>query len=173
MQVSLSFGMYWSVSSFVTGFVIWPDLSRSGWYLVGFVKISQNLVGSRLDLDEISLDLVRSGEISNFQVILRRRTPTITGFCKFSLKNLRISSKVFSFMIRSDGSSFGEETRQSTWRCWVLWVATWHQASERLIQAVGDLGSDWLVGLVRFLDWVDSPTFTYEYIIMFKAWLPQ
>lgn len=173
MRVSLSFGMYWLVSSFVTGSVIWPDLLRSGWYLVKFVEITLNLVGSRLDLDEISLDLVRSGGISNFQVILRWRTPTITGFCKFSLKNLRISPKVFSFMIRSDGSSFGEETRQSTRRCRVLWVATWHQPSEWLIWAVGGLGSDWLVRLVRFLDWVDSPTFTHEYIIMFKAWLPQ
>ena len=79
-----------------------------------------DLVGSGLDLDEILLDLVR------FQVIFRRRTPNTVGFCKFSSKNLRISSEDFSLMIGLGGSGFWEETHQPTWRCWVLWAATHH-----------------------------------------------
>ena len=90
--------------------LFWPDPSRSSRYLAEFIEIwidhdkisldlieiSPDLVGFGLDLDEISPDLIRS---DGFQVNFRRITSNITGFCMFSSKNLRISSKVSGFKI--------------------------------------------------------------------------
>uniref|UniRef100_A0A7N2N057 Uncharacterized protein n=1 Tax=Quercus lobata TaxID=97700 RepID=A0A7N2N057_QUELO len=64
----------------------------------------QDLAESRLDLDEISPDLVQS---DGFQVNFCRIASNIAGFCMFLSKNLRISSEVSGFMIGSGCSGFG------------------------------------------------------------------
>ena len=91
--------------------LFWPDPSRSSRYLARSVeiwpdhgKISPVLVGSGLDLDEISLDLIQS---DGFQVNFHQITSNIAGFCMFSSKNLRISPEVSGFMIGWDCSGFG------------------------------------------------------------------
>ena len=98
--------------------LFWLDPSRSSRYLAGSVeiwpdhnkislnlnKISPHLVGSRLDLDEISPNVVQS---NGFQVNFRWIASNIVGFCMFSSKNLRISLEVSRFMIRSGCSGFG------------------------------------------------------------------
>ena len=98
--------------------LFWLDPSRSSQYLAGSVeiwpdhdKISLDLneislhhVGSRLDLDEISPNLVQS---NGFQVNFRWIASNIVEFCMFSSKNLRISPEVSRFMIGSGCSGFG------------------------------------------------------------------
>ena len=77
---------------------IWLDHDEISPNLVKFGldldRILSDLVRSGLDLDEISSDLIRFDGISSN---LCRRTPNTAGFCKFSLKILRISPEVFGF----------------------------------------------------------------------------
>ena len=73
--------------------LFWPDLESR-----------RDLAGSCQIWTRSRRDLAESYGISNN---LSRRTSNTTGFCKFSLKILRISPEVFGFMIGSGGSGFG------------------------------------------------------------------
>ena len=77
--------------------LFWLDLSRFGRYLAGSVEIWP-------DHNKILPDLIQS---DGFQVNFHQIASNIGGFCMFSSKNLRISSKVFGFMIGPGCSGFG------------------------------------------------------------------
>ena len=146
--------------------LFWPDPSRSGRYLVGSVeiwpdhdKISPDLVGSGLDLDEISPNLIQS---DGFQVNFHRIALNIAGFCMFSSKNLRISPEVSGFMIGSGCSGFGRGKLPTDPKALdfvdgdpplIVGVSVW---------AVFGSGSG---GLVGYTGWVDSPSLNISPLI--------
>ena len=85
----IGFSVHRSVSVFISDAVIlaesveiWPDHDKIS---PDLNEISPDLVGSGLDLDEISSNLVQS---DGFQVNFRRIASNIAGFCMFSSKNL-------------------------------------------------------------------------------------
>ena len=103
----IGFSVHRSVSVFISDAVILagsveigPDHDKIS---PDLNEISPDLVGSRLDLDEITPNIVRS---DGFQINFRRITSNIIGFCMFSSKNLQISPGVSGFMIGSGCSGF-------------------------------------------------------------------
>ena len=119
----------------------------------------------RQDLADIWPDPLRSSQISSdlmgFQVVLRQGTPN-TSFCKFPSKNLRISPKVFGFMIGSGGSGLGRKpANQSEGVKLCGWRPTTNRWSGQFGGFLVQVRAGWLglSELVGFSDWVDNPTF--------------
>ena len=151
--------------------LFWPNLSRSGRYLAGSIeiwpdhdKISPDLVGSGLNLNEISPDLDQSNE---FQVNFRRIASNIAGFCMFSSKNLRILLEVSGFMIGSGCSDFGRGKPPTDPKASVFMGSDPPPTVGVLVWAVFGLGSSGLVGLVGNTGWVDSPSCECSNGVMF------
>ena len=143
--------------------LFWPNLSRSGRYLAGSIeiwpdhdKISPDLVGSGLNLNEISPDLDQSNE---FQVNFRRIASNIAGFCMFSSKNLRISPEVSGFMIGSGCSSFGRGKPPTDPKASGFVGGDPPLTVEVSVWVVFDSGSGGLVRLVGYTGWVDSSNY--------------
>ena len=84
---SVSFGFISDAVILAESVEIWPDHDKIS---PDLNEISPDLVGSGLDLDKISSDLVQS---YGFQVNFCQITSNITGFCMFLSKNLRILPK--------------------------------------------------------------------------------
>ena len=151
--------------------LFWPDPSRSSRYLAKSVEIwpnhdkispnlneiSPDLVGSGLDLDKISSDLVQS---YGFQVNFCQITSNITEFCMFSSKNLRISPKVSGFMIRSGCSGFGRGKPPTNPKASGFMGNDLPPTVEVSVWAVFGSGSG---GLVEYTGWVDSPSVLIEF----------
>ena len=144
---------------------IWPNLSRYGQYLARFVeiwpdhdKILLALVGSGLDLDKISPNLVQS---DGFQVNFHRIASNIAGFCMFSSKNLRISSEVSKFMIGSGCLSFRRAKPPTDLKA-LGFVGGDPQPTVKVsVWTIFGSGLGGLVGLVGYTGWVDSPNYNF------------
>ena len=144
---------------------IWPDSSRYGRYLAKFVeiwpdhdKILLALVRSRLDLNEISPDLVQS---DGFQVNFHRIASNIVGFCMFSSKNLRISPEVSGFMIGSGCSSFGRAKPPTDLKALGFMGGDPQPTVGVSFWTIFGSGSSGLVGLVGYTGWVDNPNYNF------------
>ena len=76
----------------------------------------------------------------------------------FSLKNLRISPKVSGFMIGSGCSGFGVGKPPTDPKASGFVGGDPSPTIEVSVWAVFGSGSSWLVGLVGYTGWVDSPS---------------
>ena len=110
----------------------------------------RDLVGSGLDLDEISPNLI---QFDGFQVNFRRITPNIARFCMFSSKNVRILLEVSGIMIRLGCSGFRRGSPPTDPK-----ATTRHRLSKWSVRAIFGSGSSGFLGLVGYPGWVDSPS---------------
>ena len=144
---------------------IWLDPSRYGRYLAGSIeiwpdhdKILPALIGSGLDLDEISPNLVQS---DGFQVNFHRIASNIAGFCMCSSNNLRISPEVSRFMIGSSCLSFGRAKPPTDLKALGFVGGNPQPTVGVLVWTIFGSGLGGLVGLVGYMGWVDSPNYNF------------
>ena len=134
-----------------------------------FGQIRQDLARSWRELTGSQRDLARSRQIwtrSRWDLavscpiwwVSSKFSPENAGFCMFSPENSKYRWKFLVICSGQVAWVLGEETRQPTHRCRVLWAATRHRLSEWSVQAVFDSSSGGFLGLVEFRVGLDSPS---------------